>query len=125
MLKDNDAVATLAVRDLDVAGRFYRDTLGLEHVATQNGEAITLRSGKTTVTLYRSAYAGTNKATALSWTVGHDLDTVMRDLRAKGVVFERYDMPNATHRGDVHVFGDFETAWFKDPDGNILNISSR
>ena len=122
MLKDNDAIATLAVKDLDVAGKFYRNTLGLEQVAEQDGEVITLRSGKTTINVYRSEYAGTNRATALSWTVGRDLDTVVRDLKAKGVVFEHYDMPNARHRGDVHVFGAFETAWFKDPDGNILNI---
>ena len=124
MLKNNDAIAMLAVKDLDVAGKFYRETLGLEQVAAQDGEVITLRSGKTTINVYRSEYAGTNRATALSWTVDRDLDTVVRDLKAKGVVFEHYDMPNARHRGDVHVFGDFETAWFKDPDGNILNIVS-
>ena len=122
MLKDNDAVATVAVKDLDAAGKFYRETLGLEQVTAQDGEAITLRSGKTTINIYRSKYAGTNRATALSWTVGRDLDTVVRHLKAKGVVFERYDMPGAQHRGDVHVFGALETAWFKDPDGNILSI---
>jgi hypothetical protein len=31
-------------------------------------------------------------------------------------------MPNMTHKGDVHVAGDMKVAWFKDPDGNILNI---
>lgn len=122
MLKDRDAVATLAVKDLSVAGTFYRDTLGLEQIAAQE-ELITFRSGKTTINVYRSQYAGTNKATALSWTV-ENLDAVVRDLKAKGVTFERYELPNATHRGDVHVFGDFETAWFKDPDGNILNVLS-
>jgi catechol 2,3-dioxygenase-like lactoylglutathione lyase family enzyme len=121
MLKDSDAVATLAVRNLDVAAKFYRDTLGLEQVAAQSGEVITLRSGKTTINVYRSQFAGTNKATALAWTV-RDLDALVRDLKAKGVAFERYEMPNATHKGDIHVFGDFETAWFKDPDGNILNL---
>jgi catechol 2,3-dioxygenase-like lactoylglutathione lyase family enzyme len=122
ILKDSDAVATVAVRNLDVAGKFYRDTLGLEQIAAQDGEAITLRSGRSTINVYRSEFAGTNKATALSWTVGADLDATVRDLKAKGVAFEHYEMPNATHRGDIHVFGDFETAWFKDPDGNILNL---
>lgn len=122
MLKDSDAVATLAVRNLDVARKFYRETLGLEQVAAQDDEVITLRSGQSTINVYRSEFAGTNRATALSWTVGKDLDSVVRDLKARGVVFEHYEMPNAKHRGDVHVFGDFETAWFKDPDGNILNL---
>jgi catechol 2,3-dioxygenase-like lactoylglutathione lyase family enzyme len=120
-LKNSDAVATLAVRNLDVAGKFYREALGLEQVSAQDGEVITLRSGRSTINVYRSDYAGTNKATALSWTVGN-LETVVRDLKAKGVKFEHYEMPNVKHRGDIHVFGEFETAWFKDPDGNILNL---
>jgi hypothetical protein len=41
-----------------------------------------------------------------------------------GVTFERYDMQGARHDGDIHVFGDFKAAWFKDPDGNILHVNS-
>jgi hypothetical protein len=40
------------------------------------------------------------------------------------VSFEHYDMPEMTREGDIHVSGDFKTAWFKDPDGNILNITN-
>jgi hypothetical protein len=49
----------------------------------------------------------------------------VRTLKAKGVTFERYDMPNTRHEGDVHVAGDMRVAWFKDPDGNILSVASR
>jgi hypothetical protein len=34
-------------------------------------------------------------------------------------------MPGVTREGDIHVAGDMKVAWFKDPDGNILNIASR
>jgi len=43
-------------------------------------------------------------------------------LKSKGVTFEHYDMPDTRLEGDVHVFGDLRVAWFKDPDGNILNL---
>jgi len=45
-------------------------------------------------------------------------------LRAAGVTFEHYNLPGAQRDGDIHVFGDFRAAWFKDPDGNVLHINS-
>ncbi len=30
-----------------------------------------------------------------------------------------------TREGNVHIGGDMKVAWFKEPDGNILNIASR
>jgi hypothetical protein len=41
------------------------------------------------------------------------------------MTFEHYDTPGVTRDGDIHVAGDMKVAWFKDPDGNILNITSR
>jgi len=39
------------------------------------------------------------------------------------VSFLQYDdMPDVKHDGDIHIIGDMQTAWFTDPDGNILNI---
>lgn len=72
-----------------------------------------------------SEYAGTNKATAVTWVVGDELDDIARSLKAKGVVFERYDMPGMTREGDLHSHGDMNVAWFKDPDGNILSLINR
>ncbi len=75
--------------------------------------------------VYRSEYAGTNKATAVTWAVGEDVEGVVRDLKAKGVALERYDMPGMTRTGDGYTADDLKVAWFKDPDGNILNIANR
>jgi catechol 2,3-dioxygenase-like lactoylglutathione lyase family enzyme len=125
MLNDSNAIATVAVRDLEVAAQFYRDTLGLRQVDAEGDEAITLRTGNTTINVYRSQHAGSNKATAVTWPVGDDLEGVVNDLKSKGVVFEHYDMPNSTRKGDIHVFGDLKVAWFKDPDGNIHNVVNR
>jgi hypothetical protein len=48
----------------------------------------------------------------------------VRELKAKGVAFEHYDLPGLKVEGDVHVGEDMRIAWFKDPDGNILSIVS-
>jgi hypothetical protein len=49
----------------------------------------------------------------------------VRDLHGKGVTFEHYDFPGMKLEGDVHVMGGRRTAWFKDPDGNVLAIASK
>jgi len=125
MLGNRDAVTNIAVRDLGTARRFYEGTLGLKPVATEGEEAIVFRSGNSTLIVYRSQFAGTNRATAVTWVVGDEVDAVARGLKAKGVAFEHYDMPGMKREGDIHVAGDMKVAWFKDPDGNILNIANR
>jgi len=122
MLGNKDAVATVAVRNLDAARKFYEGTLGLKVVGTEGDEVIAFRSGASTLFVYRSQYAGTNRATAVTWVVGDEVDAIARALKAKGVAFEHYDMPDMKREGDVHVGGDIRVAWFKDPDGNILSI---
>jgi catechol 2,3-dioxygenase-like lactoylglutathione lyase family enzyme len=123
MLGDKDATANIAVKDLETARRFYQDTLGLKPVSAEGDEVIVFQSGNSTLNLYRSKYAGTNQATAVTWSV-EDVDDAVRELKAKGIAFEHYDMPEMTREGDVYVSGAFRTAWFKDPDGNILNVAS-
>lgn len=124
MLGNKDAAANIAVRNIETARKFYGGTLGLKQVDAEGEELIAYRSGSSTILVYRSQYAGTNKATALTWRVGDDVEGVVRALKAKGVTFEHYDMPGSTLKGDVHVGGGMKIAWFKDPDGNILSIVS-
>jgi catechol 2,3-dioxygenase-like lactoylglutathione lyase family enzyme len=125
MLGNRNAVANIAVSNLETARKFYEGTLGLKPVDTEGEELIVFRSGNSTLNVYRSPYAGTNQATAVTWAVGDDVEGIVRALKAKGVTFEHYDMPDMTREGDIHVAGDLKVAWFKDPDGNILNIANR
>jgi len=124
MLRDTDAVTMLPVKDLGVASRFYLETLGLSPARGEDGQAILFESGNTTINVYKSSFAGTNKATALTWAVD-DVEDVVRTLKAKGVTFEHYELPDTKREGDVHVSGDIKVAWFKDPDGNILSVANR
>jgi catechol 2,3-dioxygenase-like lactoylglutathione lyase family enzyme len=121
MLGTHEATATIAVKDLDGARRFYEGTLGLSRANDENGEAIVYTTGGARLLVYKSQFAGTNQATAATWSV-NDVDGIVKELKAKGVRFERYDFPDAKHEGDVHVMGRVRAAWFKDPEGNIHSI---
>jgi catechol 2,3-dioxygenase-like lactoylglutathione lyase family enzyme len=124
MLGEYDAVTNIAVKNLDTARKFYADTLGLKQVDAEGHEVVVFQSGKSRIFVYRSQYAGTNKATAMTWVVGNRVEEIAQSLKAKGVKFEHYDMPGLTRKGDVHVGGNMKIAWFKDSDGNILSIVS-
>jgi catechol 2,3-dioxygenase-like lactoylglutathione lyase family enzyme len=124
MLGNKDAAANIAVQNLETAKKFYEDILGLTQVDAEGQELIVFKSGNSTINVYRSQYAGTNKATAVTWVVGGEMEGVVQQLKTKGVAFEHYDMPEMTREGDIHVAGTMKVAWFKDPDGNILNIVS-
>ena len=124
MLKAHNSSAILAARDLDRARAFYGDTLGLELAGQEGGGVLAFRTGDTQLAVYVSEFAGTNRANAVVWGVGDRLESIVADLRGKGVVFERYEMDGATFSEGIHRFGDFRAAWFKDPDGNILHLNS-
>ena len=124
MLNDYGAIATVAVKDLKKAAAFYEKTLGLKAKSREGDEVISYASGSTLLNVYRSEFAGTNKGTAVCWAVGDQVDAIVDSLRSKGVAFEHYDMPGLKLEGDVHVGHGMRVAWFKDPDGNILNIVS-
>jgi catechol 2,3-dioxygenase-like lactoylglutathione lyase family enzyme len=125
MLANSNATANLAVKDLAKAKAFYEDVLGLTEVHNEGGELIVYKCGDTSINVYRSQFAGTNKATAVTWMVGDEIDTIVKALKSKGVVFEHYEMPGLTLEGDIHVGHGMKVAWFKDPDGNILNLVDR
>jgi catechol 2,3-dioxygenase-like lactoylglutathione lyase family enzyme len=120
MLGGKEAIGTIAVKDLAVARKFYEGTLGLKLEDEQGSEAHTYRAGGSRIIVYRSQFAGTNKATALNFIVGADIEKVAQALKERGVAFEHYDMPGVKLVGDLHVMDGFKAAWFKDPDGNIL-----
>lgn len=124
MLGNTDAVPNIAVKNLDTARKFYQGTLGLTQVAVEGEEVIVFKSGNSKLFVYRSQHAGTNKATAVTWVVGSEVERIVQALKAKGVAFEHYDMPGLQRQGDVHVGDGMKVAWFKDPDSNILCLVS-
>lgn len=123
MLNQGTVVATIAVKDLAKAQEFYGEVLGLEELDQRLG-GVMYASGDGKLFVYESEYAGTNKATAVSWQVS-DIEPAIRDLKERGIEFEHYDnIPGMTREGDLHVMGNSKAVWFKDPDGNIMNVTA-
>jgi catechol 2,3-dioxygenase-like lactoylglutathione lyase family enzyme len=106
---------------MERARKFYEETLGLE-VMRDDPMGPMYKCGEgTALMVYESAGAGTSEATYAAFKVD-DLDAEMEDLRGKGVEFEDYDMPGLKTVDGIAEDGGMRTAWFKDPDGNILAI---
>lgn len=122
MLGQANAVAMIAVKDLGKARKFYENTLGLTAESTEGEEVVTYKSGGTRLNVYRSEFAGTNRATSVVWDVGGAIEKEASALKDKGVPFEHYNMPGLKREGDLHVADGMKVAWFKDPDGNILSL---
>ena len=124
MLKNHNSSAIVAVSDIARARPFYEGVLGLELAEEGKEEGVlAFRTGATQLIVYQSDYAGTNRANAVVWGVGEDLDSIVAALEANGAAFEHY--PDIGRlQGNVHHAGGAKLVWLKDPDGNILHINS-
>jgi catechol 2,3-dioxygenase-like lactoylglutathione lyase family enzyme len=122
MLGDEPVCPTIAVKDVEETGKFYKDVLGLKEVKKDKYMALYQAGDGSMLMLYPSGYAGSNKATYAGWEV-KDLDAVMKGLRDKGVEFEEYDFDELKTVNGVAEEDGYKSAWFKDPEGNILAIN--
>ena len=123
MLDSASTHTMIAVSDLDRAEEFYGGQLGLRVTDRRAGTALRCETGAGTWFLvYQSRYAGTAESTCMRFEVD-DIESVVEDLRGRGVVFEDYDLPGVkTVDGIAEHSSGARGAWFKDPDGNILEV---
>ena len=123
-LGESDAIATVAVTDLERARRFYGEVLGFERQGGDEMGVAVYRSGAARLLVYPSEFAGTNRATSATWGVGDRFDDVIAELERAGVNFEHYDDMGMERHGNYYAAGSFKAAWFTDPDGNILHVNN-
>ena len=123
MLNDSKVEANIPASDLKRARDFYADKLGLTPSQEFGEEALAYRtSGGTAFNVYRTEYAGQAGHTIAQWHV-EDIAAQVRDLKAKGVTFEVYDMPGVEWDGEIaEIPGMGRAAWFKDSEGNIMCV---
>lgn len=121
MLANNTLYGALPVKNLDESMKFYGNILGMQ-VIDQNENGVWYQSGSSRFVIYESEFAGTNKGTAAIWEV-LDIENTVSSLQARGIKFEKFDLPGAKHEGPVHIMGAFKAVWFKDPSGNIICVS--
>jgi predicted enzyme related to lactoylglutathione lyase len=115
--------AYIPVSNLQRARRFYEKTVGLEP-GEEYGGGVIYRCGGAEVFMYPTPNAGTSKASQAFWQV-NDVEAEVAELKARGVVFEEYDMPGIKMKNSIATGGGAKTAWFKDSEGNIMAVSQR
>ena len=120
MLSQAKAAPTLPAVDIARARKFYEGKLGLK-VLTQNENELELQAGGgTSIYLYKRAATKADH-TACAFTVP-DVEKEVKELKAKGVVFEEYDLPGLKTMNGIATIGYEKAAWFKDTEGNIIGV---
>jgi catechol 2,3-dioxygenase-like lactoylglutathione lyase family enzyme len=129
MLKDGHVAARLPAQDLERARSFYAEKLGLIPSEERPG-GLRYQCGSGAFSLFKSAGVPSATHTQLAWEID-DIESTVAELRARGVVFEEYDLPGLkTVDGIAEVAGNYPSrggigeraAWFRDSEGNILGI---
>ena len=123
MLDQATVTANIPAADLGRARDFYADKLGLTPAQELEGVMLLYRTAAgSAFSIYQTEYAGQAGHTIAQWHVS-DVEAAVRDLKAKGVTFEHYDMPGVDWNDDVASVGDLgKAAWFKDSESNVLCI---
>jgi catechol 2,3-dioxygenase-like lactoylglutathione lyase family enzyme len=121
-VKEFPIYAVLPCSDAERARAWYLDKLAMSPDKEEFGSHWYECAGGTWMILTPSQYAGTAQNTAAGWQVS-GIETLMDKLRGNGVVFEDYDMPGFKTENGLFAMGLIKAAWFKDSEGNILEIS--
>jgi catechol 2,3-dioxygenase-like lactoylglutathione lyase family enzyme len=129
MLADHAVMPTLPATDMARARAFYEGTLGMKPApvpdAAANIAGVMYPVGSGAFLVYPSTFAGSNQATAMGFNVAGDaFDDEIANLRAAGVTFDTFDLPEGEWQDGVAVFGPMKSAWFRDSEGNILAVST-
>jgi catechol 2,3-dioxygenase-like lactoylglutathione lyase family enzyme len=129
MLDDGVVATRLPAQDLQRARAFYAEKLGLEPAEERPG-GLLYRCAGGEFALFETDGAPSGSHTQMAWQVG-DIEAVVAQLSARGVVFEEYGLPGLTTVGGIaQVDGNYPSkgsvgeraAWFKDSEGNLLAI---
>jgi catechol 2,3-dioxygenase-like lactoylglutathione lyase family enzyme len=120
-LQDAPLYAYLPAKDLARARRFYEDQLGFRPKQEIAGGVVYGFGKGTAAFLYPTPNAGTSKASQAFWDVD-DVEREVAALKARGIIFEDYDLPGEKSPSGVLTAGGAKAAWFKDSEGNILAI---
>ena len=122
MLSRSAVEANIPAGDVKRAREFYADKLGLTPIAELPGPTLRYQTAGTFFNVYETQYAGQAGHTIAQFHVD-DVESEVRELEAKGVAFEMYDMPGVEWTGRIaNLPGVGKAAWFKDSEGNILCI---
>ena len=121
MLNNAPIVPYIPATDVKRARAFYEGKVGLKPKQEFAGGVIYECGQKSWIFMYPTSNAGTNKASTAFWSVD-DVEAEVAELKAKGVVFEEYDLPGLKTVNGIASSDGTKAAWFKDTEGNIMAI---
>jgi predicted enzyme related to lactoylglutathione lyase len=121
MLQSSPMYAYIPATNVARARKFYEEKVGLQPTREVAGGVFYQCGDHTACFLYPTPNAGTSKASQAYWHVA-DVEREVAELRARGVVFEEYDMPGIKTVNGIASGGGGKAAWFKDTEGNIMAI---
>jgi catechol 2,3-dioxygenase-like lactoylglutathione lyase family enzyme len=117
----NKPVLFLATTNPKRSRAFYEGVLGLAFVADEP-PALVFQIGRSMLRIQKVDRVSKASYTSLGWDVS-DLRKTVRQLRAAGVVFERFEGMNQDEDNIWQSPGGAFVAWFHDPDGHILSLT--
>lgn len=124
MLGDYTAIPVLPTSDLKRARTFYEEKLGLVPHTIEH-EGVLYTTGGDLLLLCPSAFAGTNRATAVVFEVpAANFDAEVAQLRAAGITLDGFEFGDAVWRDGVMSYGEERGVWFRDPDGNSIAVET-
>jgi catechol 2,3-dioxygenase-like lactoylglutathione lyase family enzyme len=122
VLTDLDTVSFVPSSDLPRSRVFYAGTLGLTFLR-DDGFALVFEAGARMLRVVNAGEFTPQPFTIFGWEAP-DLAAEVDDLTARGVEFIRYAHFDQDDRGIWTAPGGDRVAWFHDPDGNVLSLSS-
>ncbi len=121
MLTERQVHTTIPVADLDRAMRWYEEKLGFKPSRVLEGGAMYRAGNDSRFILYPTPNAGKAPQTVMGFSTP-DIEAELRDLKARGVVFEEYDLPGLKTVNSIAKTGPALAAWFRNSEGNILGV---
>jgi catechol 2,3-dioxygenase-like lactoylglutathione lyase family enzyme len=116
MLRPTFAYGKLPARDIERARRFYAGALGVHPFAERDGH-LYYDIGGCRFMVFTSAGSASGTHDQLGF-VTADLAAHVAQMRGSGVVFEDFAGTN----DGIADFGPVRAAWFRDSEGNLINL---
>jgi predicted enzyme related to lactoylglutathione lyase len=121
MLQKFPMYAYIPAKDMARARQFYEQKVGLKPGREISGGVVYEFADHTRCFMYPTPLAGTSKESQAFWQV-KDLEREVAELKARGVKFEEYDLPEIKTKNSIATSKGAKAAWFKDTEGNIMAL---
>lgn len=119
MLQHGQAYAKLPATDFERARRFYVDTLGFRPIIEGSGYVRFACARRSSFVVFASRGRASGDHDQCGWIVD-DIEAVAADLRRRGLIFEEFE--GYTFVGALRQDPAGRSAWFRDSEGNLLNV---